>query len=947
MGVFQTFVHINIVCIFVSKGVGQCLVTSSVSIDISNGNTFQDADTEHTIKKKGTMKKPDEKSDHKVIVTGDVTMDWHIVRSDPQKTVVVDWDPARWATVRCQRGGAALLADLVERVAERLATNTGSVHILFQTGAPNKAVLSNDPDFHHNYALWGNFTAGNNRAFRVAEHLGLDQRKNPDESEWQRVAGDPDKADLVVLDDANLGFREMPGIWPQALKNKGPSPWIVLKMAGPLARGGLWNHLLAEHSEKLIVVTTIDDLRRSEVQISQGLSWERTAQDVVWELTHNPRVNGMSRCFATIVSFNTEGAILITNEHIGKRAGKKSAKLSAQLFFDPQCMEGEWQQQYPGSMIGYTSCMVAGIVREILKSQNAEDIESGILKSLAAIRCLHDEGYHVVSDGHDKESAFPFDQITRVLNENKSPFAAVNIQDPVRFLDQQACTGSLARGDGCWTILQDRYRDNLVHVAKQIVYQGSEAALKDVPQGRFGKLLTVDRREIESFRCIHSLMGEYIRKGRQKRPLSVAVFGAPGSGKSFGITQVAKSLSPDMIKDIEFNLSQFGSPDELSAAFHMVRDISLSGKIPLVFWDEFDTSLNGRQLGWLPYFLSPMQDGKFREGQLTHPIGSAIFVFAGGTCERMTCFGENMTPEVYRTSKVPDFVSRLKGYVNILGPNRQTYPAEDPKTGDPYHIIRRAILLRSLLQINAPFIFEKRDGIKYADIDKGVLRAFLEVSTFKHGIRSMESIIAMSQLAGKRSYARSSLPAETQLNLHADGQEFLSLVQTMELDGKLLEKLAELHHNMFCKDLLEKKYTTGQVTDEKQKIHSSLKPFEQLSDDEKEQNRLAVRDIPAKLASVGYAMIPARSNELPFEFPEDKQDLERLAELEHERWLQVKLDAGWRYEERTDKDRKVHEAMLPWAELSESQKEKDRALIRCIPKILAGAGYTVVKLHDR
>ncbi len=697
----------------------------------------------------------------------------------------------------------------------------------------------------------------------------------------------------------------------------------------------------------MIVVTTVDELRRSEVQISQGLSWERTAQDVVWEITHNPRVNGLSRCFATIVSFNTEGAILLFGKHDMEGSEKETPGTCARLFFDPQCMEGMWQQQYPGHMIGYASCLVAGIVRELLKSGNKEDVESGILGGLSAIRCLHDEGYCLDSTGLDKELLFPIERIAGVLDENKSPFAVVEIQDPVRFLEQPNCVYHHPPSEACWTIIQDRYRDNLTQIAKQIVFKGPEAVLKDIPQGRFGKLLTVDRREIESFRSIHSLMSEYVRKGRQKRPLSIAVFGAPGSGKSFGVTEVARSLSPDMIKDIEFNLSQFGSPDELIAAFHMVRDIALGGKIPLVFWDEFDASLNGSQLGWLPYFLSPMQDGKFREGQLTHPIGSAIFVFAGGTCDRMSSFGEHITPEVFRANKVPDFVSRLKGYVNIMGPNRQIDPAEDQKTGDPYHIIRRAILLRSLLQMNAPFIFEKRDGIKYADIDKGVLRAFLEVSTFKHGIRSMESIIAMSQLAGKRSYARSSLPAETQLNLHVDGQEFLSLVQTMELEGELLEKLAELHHNLFCKDLHDNKYKYGPVTDEKRKIHSSLKPFEQLNENEKEQNRLAVRDIPAKLACAGYVMIPARSNEMPFEFPEDRQDLERLAELEHERWLHAKLEAGWHHEEKTDKSRKVHEAMLPWADLPDSQKEKDRALVRCIPKILAGAGYTVAKLHDR
>jgi len=52
-------------------------------------------------------------------------------------------------------------------------------------------------------------------------------------------------------------------------------------------------------------------------------------------------------------------------------------------------------------------------------------------------------------------------------------------------------------------------------------------------------------------------------QGQQKRPLSVAVFGPPGSGKSFGITEIANSLLPDQIELREFNLSQFDSEGDL------------------------------------------------------------------------------------------------------------------------------------------------------------------------------------------------------------------------------------------------------------------------------------------------------------------------------------------------------------------------------------------------
>ncbi len=102
--------------------------------------------------------------------------------------------------------------------------------------------------------------------------------------------------------------------------------------------------------------------------------------------------------------------------------------------------------------------------------------------------------------------------------------------------------------------------------------------LKNVPLGRFGHLLSVDRQEIESFRSIHNLASEYLKKGNQKKPLSIAVFGAPGSGKSFGITQVAQSLAEGQVEVLEFNLSQFSGPEEIIDALHRVRDVVLSGK---------------------------------------------------------------------------------------------------------------------------------------------------------------------------------------------------------------------------------------------------------------------------------------------------------------------------------------------------------------------------------
>ena len=200
----------------------------------------------------------------------------------------------------------------------------------------------------------------------------------------------------------------------------------------------------------------------------------------------------------------------------------------------------------------------------------------------------------------------------------------------------------------------------------------------------------------------------------------------------------------------------------------------------------------------------------------------------------------------------------------------------------------------------------------------------------------------MSTLSGKSYFDRSSLPTEEQLNLHVDAPEFISLLQTLELKGELLEKLATAAHEIFCDSLRSQGYILGLVNDKSNKTHTSLLPYSELPEHEKEQNRENVRDIPEKLIFAGYIMHPARSNEPPFEFPGN--DLEKLSEREHERWMNYKISTGWQYAPKTDKSKKLHQLMIPWEKLSEEEKEKDRILVRGIPVILAKAGYAVEKI---
>jgi hypothetical protein len=858
-----------------------------------------------------------------IIVTGDVTVDWFIAQAKMEKDDT--WNRNIESKLWLGSGGAAMLAEVVESLLNAMDENPDqsySLHRWFLS--PDDATVK-DPRFHHSYSLWVPYKKKDKvPAWRIGCFLGFDPCDSVEIFKGDREVLNPT---LVMVDDAALGFRMDSEQWPAAVQSPDVESWYLLKMAKPVAEGPLWGHLLEHASNRLIVLTTIDDLRQSEVQISRQLSWERTSQDILWELTHNPRVNGLSRCAHVVISLGAAGAIHLIREEQG---------LKAWLFFDPQCMEREWEKEYPGGMFGYTTCLAAAICRQITLNTEDPDISAAVQTGISALRRLHLEGFgHPGTDPQTAEIHFPVDKIVAELLEDKSPLVSAVVQDPVQNILTPSDSDRMQVMAGFWTILEDHYTDSLNEIAQGVVLEGIQNALKNVPLGRFGALVTVDRREIEALRTIASLISQYCQLPQQ-RPLNISVFGPPGSGKSFGVKQIAKSTRPGEIESITFNISQFQHPDELLDALHQVRDIGLSGKIPLVFWDEFDTPLDGKPLGWLRYFLAPMQDGSFQEGQIVHPIGRAIFVFAGGTSHRMEEFGKGLDESEQRAAKLPDFISRLKGYLNVLGPN----PIEGQR--DPYYILRRAIILRVLFELNVPQIVHQVGGVKRVKIDLGILGALLNTKRFKHGVRSIESILAMSNLAGKESFERSDLPPEDQLDLHVEGREFLALVQQMPLEGNLLENLAEAAHEVFCDGLRAQGYQLGPQTNSGLKTHDSLKSYQDLREDEKESNRDNVRDIANKLAAVGYVMMPARSNEPPFEFPGD--DLDFLARMEHERWMRDKIRHGWTYGEKTDKDKKIHESLESWEDLSEEERDKDREMIRGIPKILAKAGYAIVKI---
>ena len=677
-----------------------------------------------------------------IVVTGDVTIDWLLLSEQRGGGGPVDfiwmWGGGYACRALVSAGAAASHADIL-RYAVREAP--GFDVAVVGPEVPHEALMSpRDPGYAHTFADIAPFPRAlgdaQDRAWRIAEFKGTDPARAVREDDG---ATPPEAVDTVMIVDHASGYRHRFPDLP-ALLAAGPRH-VLWQTGAPLAGSPLADLLLRDHSDRLTVLTSSDELRKAGEQVGYPLSWERLTDEVLAAV----HAQGLDAARRDIIVMGASGALIID------RGGENV------LVFDPHSQEGDWAQRHPGIGAAYGRCLDAAVALQLTQGDDSGLVDA-VKRGLVAARAAHIAGFNVTADTDGSITPFPLRQVAAALLRDSDEFASV-VYRP------QAGTSILSQTYG---------GDSLTEVAGLVAVNGIGSLPHGVPVETVGAWSSVDRPEIESLRSIRNILAEYVQLsplGAAGAPLSIAVFGPPGAGKTFAVRQMAAALLPGRMRRLEYDLSQVPSDNELHAAFHEIRDVALQGELALVFWDEFDSPLGGLPLGWLRHFLTPMGDGRFRDTSGFHPLGPAIFVFAGGTAHSFEDFIGSGDHGAARAVKKPDFVSRLRGFVNVTGPNQQS-----PE--DVAWPLRRALTLRSLIESRAPQMFQPGGaGERRLLIDEGVLRAFLQVPEYIHGVRSMEAVVQMSSLAGKPRFERSSLPATQQLALHVDAAVFMRLVQ--------------------------------------------------------------------------------------------------------------------------------------------------------------------------
>lgn len=632
------------------------------------------------------------------------------------------------------------------------------------------------------WTLWKEFAnaAGHGKAYRLWKWHEFEPAK------WDyqaaRLQGNPD---LLLIQDSGLGFRNCEAGWPEALSlndSEGAEPPSQLIVKLGQYHDGQANPLLERIetlglADRTIILSSLSDLRACAVKVSASLSWEKALEEVVSAVLspQGPFLDAAQNTIKyqqVIVPISLSGAVVVGRDY-------------HTLIFDRNGQEGDFSAQYPGQIIGDNTCILAALVATWAEQQQHTNWINATLTGIEMARLLQIIGYEVVQREQHKHLQFPYHTIAsayRELSVNHSQAITLPhlsaIGDLGVFVDESR---SALLNPGRWTILENTLLKNhtpdclqdaecissVNDCARNVVVYGPQQALQGVPVEVIGGWSSADRQEIEGVRGVNNAMREYCRMKNPETPLCVAVFGPPGSGKSFVIKEIARGLGIDDKAQLTFNLSQFGSPAELQNAFHQVRDLNLKGKMPLVFWDEFDTPCAGLPLGWLRYFLAPMQDGEFTYEGLSHPLGGGIYVFAGATRHSFAEFSSGDSTED-RNAKKPDFISRLRAFINIKGINGNPNLVEDR-----LYVIRRAFILRQYLEANAPHL---KTGGQF-EIEPSVLDAFLLVSRYWHGTRSLENLLKMSSLADKRKYELSSLPPDHIVEMHVNMREFNDLTK--------------------------------------------------------------------------------------------------------------------------------------------------------------------------
>lgn len=235
------------------------------------------------------LKKPSRRKP-RIVVAGDVCVDWLSIPVDslvpvPGATKPMNWQLHGGHHMYARRGGAWLTADLVEAAVDGLSN--------VSKPADEDLDLENIPPQKIIHSMFTLDRRDRERQKEKVPHwvvAHFDGYAGPpplEQPSVKKVAKDDRDAEIVLIDDSGNGFRNKKTAWPSALFGSS-APLVLYKVRRPLCEGRLWNLIRRSHLKRTIAFVTADELRGAGGSIGRGLSWERTATDLLQSLDTEP-----------------------------------------------------------------------------------------------------------------------------------------------------------------------------------------------------------------------------------------------------------------------------------------------------------------------------------------------------------------------------------------------------------------------------------------------------------------------------------------------------------------------------------------------------------------------------------------------------------------------------------------------------------------------------------
>ena len=315
-----------------------------------------------------------------VVVAGDITHEDHLAQLPG--ALSSSYSPSGDTSMRQRAGGATHLAEIVKSATADMDDVAVNGPFATDTIDGNRTGTSFPFKVVYMWAPFPKTSSSMEFVWRIRSFLGSPaQEHNTIVPDGDVYTSEPD---VLILNDFGLKFRHESVSWPLLLGRENINSEIVLKTVSPIGQGALWNELIRDHADRLTVILSARSLRARQAPISEGLSWDRTIEDLDRELTSGPSANDLGRANRVIVYLRGAGVAIYQ-----RQAGKQ---LSLQRFvYHPDYLEGDWHSNRPGLTVGATSILTASIARNLLGS-NTYPILTACARALEAIRANHEQG---------------------------------------------------------------------------------------------------------------------------------------------------------------------------------------------------------------------------------------------------------------------------------------------------------------------------------------------------------------------------------------------------------------------------------------------------------------------------------------------------------------------------------------------------------------------------